>query len=62
MYSEEVVRNPETYACKSVNLCRLTEDTETEIRKVKDNEEVTVVYKMKASTRTHVETPASKTK
>ena len=45
---------------KAVNLCRLTEDTETEMRKMKVNEEVSAVYKMKAKTRTHVKTPASK--
>ena len=43
---------------KAVNMCRLTEDTETEMRKMKINEEVSAVYKMKAKTRTHVTTPA----
>ena len=37
---------------KAVTLCRLTEDTETEMRKMKINEEVSAVYKMKANTRT----------
>ena len=45
---------------KAVNLCRLTEDMETEMRKMKVNEEVSAVYKMKAKTRTHVKTPANK--
>ena len=45
---------------KAVNLCRLTEDMETEMRKMKVNEEVGAVYKMKAKTRTHVKTPANK--
>ena len=45
---------------KAVNLCRLMEDTQTEMRKMKVNEEVSAVYKMKAKTRTHVKTPASK--
>ena len=43
---------------KAVNLCSLTEDTETEMRKLKINEEVSAVYKTKAKTRTHVKTPA----
>ena len=45
---------------KAVNLCRLTEDTETEMRKMKINEEVSAVYKTKSKTRTHVKTPAKK--
>ena len=45
---------------KAVNLCRLTEDTETEMRNMKINEEVSAVYKTKAKTRTHVKTPAKK--
>ena len=44
----------------AVNLCRLTEDTDTEMRKMKINEEVSAVYKTKSKTRTHVNTPAKK--
>ena len=44
---------------KAVNLCRLTEDTETEMRKMKIKEDVSAVYKMKAKTRTQVKTPVS---
>ena len=43
---------------KAVNLCRLTEDTETEMRRMKINEEVSAVYKTKV--RTHDKTPAKK--
>ena len=41
-------------------MCRLSEDTETAMRKMKVNEEVSAVYKTKAKTRTHVKTPAKK--